>query len=591
MKFSNIKIRTKIYTGFAVVIILLFGLSIWSINGVNSIIDDAEQVNNGDKLRGLMLQKYIDHLKWASNVSSLITNENITTLEVETDPHKCAFGKWYYGADRENVEEIAPKLKPLLKEIEKYHDELHTSAIDISDILNLNIPFDEKENKIKEIYNNKTIKNLEQVGNILNSIIKSSETYILTDEIMLKEAMKTRMVIIIIAILVTLLSALIGSILSNSVTKPLKGFKDIFSKMALGDLNERFPVASVNCSKEMNCGKTECSDYGKDSVLCFFDVGSWAPEFGREIECPKIISGTYKSCRQCKVYSKIANNEINEIGSWYNKFADKIKGVIENIFVHSESISAASVEMSTNSQEVSHGASEQAASAEEVSSSIEEMAANIQQNTDNAQQTEKIALKAAQDIADSGEKVKHTVETMKIISEKVSIIGDIASQTNILALNAAVEAARAGEHGRGFAVVAAEVRKLAERSNIAAREINEVSKRSVEIAEESGRLLELIIPQIQNTAKLVQEITAASIEQNAGTDQINDAINQLNLVTQKNAAASEEMATSSEELASQAIQMKEIVSFFNVSRTDDNNKIYKILKSVRNKRATLSLTK
>ena len=244
-----------------------------------------------------------------------------------------------------------------------------------------------------------------------------------------------------------------------------------------------------------------------------------------------------------------------------------IGDIVTQVQQSSDNIADASQQMSSNSQSVSQGASEQASAAEEVSSSMEEMASNIQQNTDNAQQTEKIAAKAAEDILEGSKNVNMTVIVMKKIAEKVSIIGDIAFQTNILALNAAVEAARAGEHGKGFAVVAAEVRKLAERSHIAAGEINELTKSSVDVADKSGRLLESIVPDIQKTAKLVQEITAASIEQNSGANQINNAINQLNKVTQQNAASAEEMATSSEELSSQADSLKELIGFFKVNNS------------------------
>ncbi len=244
--------------------------------------------------------------------------------------------------------------------------------------------------------------------------------------------------------------------------------------------------------------------------------------------------------------------------------------IVEQVQISTENIAGATMEMSSNSQQVSQGASEQAASSEQVSASMEEMAANIQNNNNNAQQTEKIATKAANDILVGSKNVNETVDSMKKIADKVSIIGDIAFQTNILALNAAVEAARAGEHGRGFAVVAAEVRKLAERTQIAAAEINILSKGSVQIAEESGKLLASIVPDIQKTARLVQEITVASLEQNSGADQINNAINQLNLVTQQNAAAAEEMATSTEELASQSDQLREMVAFFKVHNEEKN---------------------
>jgi len=267
--------------------------------------------------------------------------------------------------------------------------------------------------------------------------------------------------------------------------------------------------------------------------------------------------------------------------------AEMIKAIgeiVTQVQVSSDNIADASSQMSSNSQQMSEGASEQASAAEQVSSSMEQMASNIQQNTDNAQQTEKIASKAAEEIMEGSKNVNMTVMVMKKIAEKVSIIGDIAFQTNILALNAAVEAARAGEHGKGFAVVAAEVRKLAERSHVAAGEINELTKSSVEVADKAGKQLEDIVPSIQKTAKLVQEITAASIEQNSGANQINNAINQLNKVTQQNAASAEEMATSSEELSSQADSLKDLIGFFKVN----DNGIPKHKTLVTTKRAVIS---
>ncbi|EMR03982.1 methyl-accepting chemotaxis protein [Cesiribacter andamanensis] len=260
-------------------------------------------------------------------------------------------------------------------------------------------------------------------------------------------------------------------------------------------------------------------------------------------------------------------DEIGELLQHLKGMVEKLKEVIGSVTSAADNISSASQQMSSSSQQMSEGATEQAASAEEVSSSMEEMAANIQQNTDNAQQTEKIALQAAEDIQEGSRAVNQSVESMRKIAEKITIIGEIARQTNLLALNAAVEAARAGEHGKGFAVVAAEVRKLAERSQVAANEINELSSSSVAIADKSGRLLEQIVPNIQKTSRLVQEITAASLEQNAGSEQVNGAIQQLNQVIQQNAAASEEMAAGAEELSSQADQLKDTVSFFNIGHS------------------------
>jgi methyl-accepting chemotaxis protein len=265
-------------------------------------------------------------------------------------------------------------------------------------------------------------------------------------------------------------------------------------------------------------------------------------------------------------------DEIGMLAKALQNMVTKLKEVISSVVSGSDNIASASQQMSSTAQEMSQGGTEQASSAEEVSSSMEEMAANIQQNTDNAQQTEKIARQAELGIMESSKASEQAMTAMKDIAEKISIIGEISRQTNILALNAAVEAARAGEHGKGFAVVAAEVRKLAERSQVAAAEIDKLSRFGVNISEEAGKKLAAIVPEIQKTARLVQEIAAASIEQNSGSEQVNSAIQQLNQVTQQNAAASEEMATSSEELASQADQLLEIVSYFKLDQQSSTRK-------------------
>ena len=230
-------------------------------------------------------------------------------------------------------------------------------------------------------------------------------------------------------------------------------------------------------------------------------------------------------------------------------------------------VSSASQSISPASVEVSNGASAQAASAEEASSSMEEMVSNIKQNADNAQQTDKIATKSAKDAQESGKCVLEAVGAMKEIASKISIIEEIARQTNLLALNAAIEAARAGEHGKGFAVVAAEVRKLAERSQKAAGEINHLSGTTVKVSEKAGEMLDKLVPDIQKTAELVQEITAASKEQDTGSEQINKALQQLEKVIQQNASAAEEMASTTEELTGQSDQLLSALGFFRTGDT------------------------
>ncbi len=253
---------------------------------------------------------------------------------------------------------------------------------------------------------------------------------------------------------------------------------------------------------------------------------------------------------------------MNSMVARLNEIVMTVKGAANNVAYGSQ-------QLSSTSEQMSQGNSEQAAAAEEASASMEQMASNIRQNADNAMETEKIAMKSAENAREGGESVKETVVAMKSIAEKISIIEEIARQTNLLALNAAIEAARAGEHGKGFAVVASEVRKLAERSQKAAREISKLSISSVDIAEKAGDMLSKIVPNIQKTAELVQEISAASNEQNTGSAQINKSIQQLDEVIQQNASASEEMASTAGELSDQARRLRDTIEFFTVSETDE----------------------
>lgn len=252
-----------------------------------------------------------------------------------------------------------------------------------------------------------------------------------------------------------------------------------------------------------------------------------------------------------------------------NIMVNRIGTVIADVKSASTYVASGSQEMSTTAEQMSQGATEQAASAEQASSSMEQMSANIKQNADNATLTEKIAIQAADDAEKGGKAVSETVDAMKQIAEKISIIEEIARQTNMLALNAAIEAARAGEHGKGFAVVADAVRKLAERSQASAGEIINLSSSSVEIAENAGEMLKKIVPDIRKTSELVQEINAASIEQDTGANQINSALQQLDQIIQQNASAAEELSATSEELSAQANQLQETITYFKINEKSE----------------------
>jgi methyl-accepting chemotaxis protein len=263
-----------------------------------------------------------------------------------------------------------------------------------------------------------------------------------------------------------------------------------------------------------------------------------------------------------------SKDEVGQLQRAMKLMIETLRGFAYGIQKAAKQVASGSQAMSSNAEEMSQGASSQAAAAEEASSSMEEMVANIRQNADNALQTEKIAVKAAEDARESGHAVAKAVEAIQEIAKKIAIIEDITNQTRMLSLNATIEAARAQEYGKGFAVVASEVRMLAERSQAAATEITQLANSSVAVAEKAGEMLTKLVPNIQKTAELVQEISVASKEQNTGAGQVNRAIQQLDQVTQQNSATSEELSATAEELASQAEMLQNTVAFFKAGKAD-----------------------
>jgi methyl-accepting chemotaxis protein len=322
---------------------------------------------------------------------------------------------------------------------------------------------------------------------------------------------------------------------ARSISVPMGKTVDMLQKMNDGNLDHRLRMERSDEIGQMADALDSFADSMRDEVVAAFDA---------------LAGGnfTFKADGVIREPLEKANDALSQV-------VGQIQSSALNVASGSQAISA-------SAEEMSQGASEQAAAAEEASSSIEQMTANIRQNADNANQTEKVAIKAANDAQEGAVAVNATVGSMREIANKIVIIEEIARQTNLLALNAAIEAARAGEQGKGFAVVAAEVRKLAERSQIAAGEINELSNGSVETAEAAGKMLEVMVPNIQKTAELVQEIAAASREQDAGAEQIAKSIQQLDSVIQQNASASEEMASTAEELTGQSDMLSEMVASF-----------------------------
>jgi methyl-accepting chemotaxis protein len=615
----------KFAIGFGVLLLLIVALGGWSTLGIEGIVGNAKEVIAGNALRGNFTQKVVDHLKWAEKVNELLTNSQVHTLEVQTDPHKCGFGKWFYSDERTRAETMVPAIAPLMGEIERHHNALHESAVEIGE------KYAPADVALGSFLREKKLDHLMWMRAISDALLDpgAQSAAVQTDPHKCglgkwlyspdTKALMQRdpaMGALIEAILVPHaalhesaihLNRLLGegdksgaralyqgntAVLADETLTAInavlalndgrqKGYdeaKAVFSTVTLPELNQVQRLLNESMEIISNDIMTDQQMLDEASttlngVIIFNAVAVVLGILLAWIIARGIIGPLRKGMEFAQTVSTgdlraavdiSQNDEVGQLAASLSGMADRLNEVVTDVNSVAEGVSAGSEELSASAQSLSQSVTEQAASIEQISASIEEMGAGVRSNTDNARQTEAIASKAAHGATESGKAVTEAVDALKRIAERITIIQDIARQTNLLALNAAIEAARAGEHGKGFAVVAAEVRQLAERSGHAAEEISELSGTSMDVADKAGHMLKELVPQISKTADLVQEIAASCAEQDKGVTGISAAIGQLDKVIQGNASASEEMASTSEELSAQAQALAQAMTFFTV---------------------------
>ena len=553
---ERMKIGTRLAVGFGLVSLVMAAVVVTGVTRLSLLDDDIKAItrtNNVEMRHASEMQAA--SLQIGNSIRNLLVFSDDAELRRERDAvrsSKAALDKdaaalaAMMAADATTTEAEKTKLATamdLMTDVEPLREQIATLAISGKK--------DEAARMLLDEYQPKSV----LLRDALEELV-SLQTQLNEDDVAAADetAASGRALMLGLGAMALLFAAVAGTVVTRSILRQLGGepgyVANVLSSVAVG----RFDVDVV--TKE---GDTQSMLYTLRNT-----TETLRRVVGDVVRTMRAISEGDLT----KTIDKDYQGSFAEMKEYANDTVLKLSMIISEVNGAASQLTSASEQVSTTAQTLAQAASEQAAGIEETSASIEQMTASIAQNSDNAKVTNNIASKASTEAMQGGESVRATAEAMKQIAKKIGIIDDIAYQTNLLALNAAIEAARAGEHGKGFAVVAAEVRKLAERSQVAAQEIGSVATESVALAEKAGTLLAEMIPSIRKTSDLVQEISAASQEQSSGVSQINSAVTQLSQTTQQNAASSEELASTAEEMSSQAEQLQQTMAFFRTGGGD-----------------------
>ena len=592
MMLRNWSLARKIGSGFGVILVLLSVVAVWSVTGIGGIVGNADEVITGNQLKALMVEKEVDHLNWAGQVSDLINNDEVTELHVQTDPHQCAFGKWYYSEARRESEEMVPELKPIMAAIEAPHNHLHQSAIQIAE------EFTPADIALGGFLRESKTAHLAWVGKVQDAFI--------TDQTELDVEADPH-------------KCGFGQWLYSEATLQTRDadprFAEIWNKVEADHkvLHDSAPGVArflgdydLYAAQEYFKTHTQPAAHKVLAGIDGFIAMNDADVAGMQKAADVYATETLPNLAQVKELLNQASEVVGEnvmtdeqmlAAAQQTKLAVSLLSIVavvlgiglaviiarsivvalrrimDGLSVGSEQVSVAAGQVAQASQEMADGASSQASSLEETSATLEEMAAMTKQNARNAEEANDLSnglQKVAQGGQQSMTRMTGAIEKIKDGADQtariIKTIDEIAFQTNLLALNAAVEAARAGDAGKGFAVVAEEVRNLAQRSAEAAQDTAQLIDQSqananggVEVTQEVTGMLEEIVSSIGRVSELIDLVTKASDEQSRGVGEINNAVGSLDQTTQSNAANAEESASASEELSGQARELNDMV--------------------------------